>query len=51
MKAKVREFNGMVKTIFLGDGIPEESMYYIYITCITIDFVMGINEERTIHRF
>ena len=24
----------------------EASMYYTYITCITIDFVMGINEKK-----
>ena len=30
-KAKVREFNGVIKTNVLGDEIPKESMHY---TCI-----------------
>ena len=28
IKAKVREFNGAIKTIFSGDEIPKESMNY-----------------------
>ena len=40
IKAKVREFNGVIKTNFLGDEIPKESMHYICIVCITIDSVM-----------
>ena len=28
IKAKVREFNGVIKTNFLGDEIPKESMHY-----------------------
>ena len=31
IKAKVREFNGVIKTDFLGDETPKESMHY---TCI-----------------
>ena len=34
IKAKVREFNGVIKTNFLGDEIPRD---YTYIACITID--------------
>ena len=34
MKAKVREFNGVIKTNFLGDKIPKESMHYTWIPCI-----------------
>ena len=40
MKVKAREFNGVIKTNFLGDEIPKESMHYICIVCITIDSVM-----------
>ena len=40
IKAKVREFNGVIKTNFLGDEIPKESMHYTCIACITIDSVM-----------
>ena len=40
IKAKVGEFNGLIKTNFLGDEIPKESMHYTCIACITIDSVM-----------
>ena len=38
-KAKVREFHSAIRTKFLGDKIPKESMHYTCITCITIDSV------------
>ena len=50
IKAKVKEFNGVVKTNFLGDEIPKENMHYTCIACITIDSVMRM-EKRIIHRF
>ena len=50
IKAKVREFNGVVKTNFLGDEIPKENVHYTCIVCITIDSVMRI-EKRIIHKF
>ena len=28
IKAKVREFNGVIKTNFLGDEIPKENVHY-----------------------
>ena len=37
IKAKVREFNGVIKTNFLGDEIPKESTHYTCIACKTID--------------
>ena len=36
LKAKVREFEGVIKTNFLKNGIPKENIYY---SCITIDSV------------
>ena len=33
VKAKVREFNGAIKTNLLGDKIPKESMHYTCIAC------------------
>ena len=39
LKAKVREFDGVIKTNFLGNDIPKENMYYACIACITIDSV------------
>ena len=46
MKAKVREFNGVIKTNFLGDKIPKESMHYTCIACITIDSVMRMEKKN-----
>ena len=40
IKAKVREFNGVIKTNLLRDEIPKEGVHYACIACITIDSVM-----------
>ena len=42
----VREFNGVIKTNFLGDEIPKESMHYTCIACITIDSVMRMEKKE-----
>ena len=46
IKAKVREFNGVIKTSFLGDEMPNESMHYTCIAYITIDSVMRMEKEN-----
>ena len=46
LKAKVREFDGVIKTKFLGNGMPKENMYYTCIACITIDSVMNIDKKN-----
>ena len=46
IKAKVREFNGVIKTNFLGDEIPKESMHYTCIACITIDSVVRMEKKN-----
>ena len=46
IKAKVKEFNGMIKTNFLGDKIPKESMHYTCIACITIASVMRMKKKK-----
>ena len=46
IKPKVREFNGVMKTNFLGDEIPKESMHYTCIACITIDSVMRMKKKN-----
>ena len=46
IKAKVREFDGVIKTNFLGDEIPKENMHYVCIACITIDSVMKIEKKN-----
>ena len=50
IKAKVREFNGVIKTNFLGDEIPKENVHYTCIACITIDSVMRM-KKKIIHKF
>ena len=46
LKAKVREFDGVIKTNLLGSDMPKESMHYTCIACITIDSVMNINKKN-----
>ena len=46
MKAKVREFNGVIKTNFSDDKIPKENMHYTSIACITIDSVMRMEKKN-----
>ena len=45
IKAKVREFDGKIKTIFLGNNAPKENMHYTWIACITIDSVMKMGKK------
>ena len=40
IKAKVRKFDGKIKTNFLGDEIPKENIRYTSTACVTIDSVM-----------
>ena len=46
MKAKVREFDGMIKPKLLGNDMPKENMYCACITCISIDYVMRIDKKN-----
>ena len=50
LKAKVREFDGVIKTIFWSSDMPKENMHYTCIACITIDSVLGI-DKKIIHKF
>ena len=43
LKAKIREFNGVIKTNFLVNGLPKENMYYTCIACIAIDSVFNFD--------
>ena len=45
IKAKVREFDGAIKTNFLGNGVPKENIYYTCIACISIDSVMRTDKK------
>ena len=46
MKAKVREFNSVMKTNILGDEIPKENLHYACIACITVDSVTRIEKKK-----
>ena len=46
LKTKVREYEGMIKTNFLGNGIPKENMHYTCIACITIDSIMRLDKKN-----
>ena len=46
LKAKVREFDGVIETNFLDNDVPKENMHYTCIACITIDSVMRIDKKN-----
>ena len=46
IKAKVREFNGVIRTNFLADETPKESMHQTCIAYITIDSVMKMEKKN-----
>ena len=46
LKAKVREFDGMIKTNFLGNNMPKENMHYTCIACVTIDSILTIDKKN-----
>ena len=46
LKAKLREFDGVIKTNFLGNDMPKENMHYTCIACITIDSVLTIDKKN-----
>ena len=50
LKTKVREYDGVIKTNFLGNGIPKENMHYTCIACITINSVMEM-EKNIFYKF
>ena len=45
LRTKVREFDGVIKANFLGNGVPKENMYYTCFACITIDSVMKADKN------
>ena len=46
INANVREFEGKIRTNFLGDEVPKENMHYTWIACITIDSVMRMDKKN-----
>ena len=47
LNAKVREFDEMIKTNFLGNDMPKENVHYTCIACITIDPVLTIDKKKS----
>ena len=46
LKTKVREYDGKMKTNFLGNGVPKENMDNTCIACITIDSVIRMEKKN-----
>ena len=46
LKTKVREYDAVIKTNFLGNDVPKENMHYTCIACITIDSAMRMEKEN-----
>ena len=51
IKAKVREFNAVIKAYVLGDEIPKESMRYTCLACVAIDSVMRMKKKLSTSLF
>ena len=45
LKAKVRRFDFVIKTNFLGNDTPNKNMHYTCIASITIDSVMRMDKK------
>ena len=45
LKAKVREFDGVIKTNFLVNDTSKENMHYTCTACMTIDSVTRIDKK------
>ena len=46
LKTKVREYDGAIKTNFLGNDVPKGYMHYTCIASITIDSVMRMENKN-----
>ena len=51
IKAKVREFDGKIKTNFLGNDVSKENMHYTCIACITVDSVRELIKKTSARLF
>ena len=51
MKAKVREFDGVIKTNFLDDDTPKENVHYTCIAYIIIDSVMRMDKKNHLETY
>ena len=46
IKAKVKEYNDVIKTNFLGNEVPKEGVHYTCIACVNIDSVKKIDKKN-----
>ena len=46
LKAKLREFDGVIKTNVLGNDMPKQNKHYTCIACKTIDPVLTIDKKN-----
>ena len=46
IKAKVREFGGLIKTNFWGNKVPNKNMYYTCIARVKIDSVVRMDKKE-----
>ena len=46
IKAKIKEFNGVVNTNFWGNKIPKAGVHHTCIACISIDSVMKMEKKN-----
>ena len=46
VKTKVREYDGKIKTNFLGNGVSNKNTHYTCICCIAIDSVLRIEKKN-----
>ena len=46
IKTKVKTFSEMIETLFDGNEIPKERIECIYITCISVDSVLKIDQKN-----
>ena len=50
IKTKIKEYDGVIKTKFLGNDVPKENKHYTCIACTTIDSVMRILLSTSLFR-
>ena len=46
LKAKLREFDNVIKTTFWGNDMPKENMRYTCIASITIDSILTTDKKN-----
>ena len=51
IKAKVREFDGVIKTNFLGNKVPKENTRYTSIACVMTDSVVRMVKKNYLQAY